>query len=90
MNDTEQLLFIPDVMQPQELPQNYLALAPQKDTQANRRQHRLTFVNDNKQEIRKLNCDNAAKHRRAIFTGMSINVYLDSVLIIVQRPSAST
>ncbi|KAJ5523201.1 hypothetical protein N7513_012745 [Penicillium frequentans] len=68
MNDTEQLLFIPDVMQPQELPQNYLALAPQKDTQANRRQHRLTFVNDNKQEIRKLNCDNAAKHRRAIFT----------------------
>lgn len=62
-------------MQPRKLSQDYLALAPQEDTQANRRQHRLTFVNDNKQEIRKLNSNNAAKHRRAIFTGMSIDVY---------------
>ncbi|KAJ5805541.1 uncharacterized protein N7503_003143 [Penicillium pulvis] len=55
-------------MQPRELSQDYQPLALQKYTQANRRQHRLTFVNDNKQDIRKLNSNNAAKHRRAIFT----------------------
>ncbi|KAJ5986205.1 hypothetical protein N7451_010570 [Penicillium sp. IBT 35674x] len=66
MSDSEQLLFTADVMQPRELSQSHLASAPQM--QANRRQHRLTFVNDNKQEIRKLNNSNAAKHRRAIFT----------------------
>jgi len=68
-------------MQPQDLSQNYLALALERDTQANTRQYRLTFVNDNKQEIRKLNATNAAKHRRAIFTGMSISIHLAPVLI---------
>lgn len=75
MNGTiQQLLFIPGVMQPRKLSQDYLALVPERDTQVNRRQHRLTFVNDNKQEIRKLNAKNAAKHRRAIFTGVSNSV----------------
>ncbi|KAJ5667166.1 hypothetical protein N7507_003030 [Penicillium longicatenatum] len=54
-------------MQPRALSQNYLVLAPETNTRA-RRQHQLTFVNDNKQDIRRLNANNAAKHRRAIFT----------------------
>ncbi|KAJ6092697.1 hypothetical protein N7486_007986 [Penicillium sp. IBT 16267x] len=68
-------------MQPRDLSQHYLALAPEGDTHVDRPQHRLTFVNDNKQEIRKLSANNAAKHRRAIFTGMSIGIYLKSILI---------
>ena len=31
--------------------------------------HRITFVDD-KQDVRRLNAGNAAKHRHAIFSGM--------------------